>query len=255
MLSPFSGLHPLLTLVPLSALAGTAMLWAFRHSSDQRAIRCARNRMAACIFEMRLYPDEPSVILAAQRGLLAANGRLLLLLLRPIAILALPFAALTILLDPFYGSKPLAVHEPALVVMQVDGDVRRGVGLRVPDGFAVEAGPVRSVADNQVTWRIRPLRHAAGELHIQYEGASILKAVEARPGARYVSSRRTSHWGEWLLSPIESRLNTPGVRWVDVRYESANIALLGWEMHWTLWFLLISMATAFLFKRRMGVAF
>src|ERR1022692_4687199 len=71
------------TLIPIGLLLGVAMLWVFGRWSNQKAIKAAKRRVEACLYEMRLFTDEPSLVWKAQAGLLAANARYIGLMLVP----------------------------------------------------------------------------------------------------------------------------------------------------------------------------
>src|ERR1039458_4644664 len=71
------------TLIPIGLLLGVAMLWVFGRWSNQKAIKAAKRRVEACLYEMRLFTDEPSLVWKAQAGLLAANARYIGLMLLP----------------------------------------------------------------------------------------------------------------------------------------------------------------------------
>src|SRR5262249_3580252 len=158
-----------------------------------------RNRLSAALYELRLFPDEPILILRTQKTLLVENLRLMGLMLRPVLILALPVAALMLLLDAFYGLSPLPVGRPALRTVHVrDGLPAENVPATVhaPGGVAVETPVLRSVADNQLVWRLRPSAAVSGLVKIRVGDAAFEKEIDSRPGPRYVSSRRVADWSE-----------------------------------------------------------
>src|ERR1035438_5532605 len=89
-------------LIALGALCGAVMLWVFRRATDLEALRVAGKRMLAHLTEFRLFFDEPWLIWRAQKALIAANLRLLALVLPPALILALPSVWLFAGLDSIY---------------------------------------------------------------------------------------------------------------------------------------------------------
>ncbi len=66
----------LVTLVPLSALCGIVAAFVFRRFGS-RATRQSINRILAHLMELRLFLDEPRLILRAQGNLLRENVSLL----------------------------------------------------------------------------------------------------------------------------------------------------------------------------------
>ena len=247
----------MLSLALISALAGIGMLWVFRRASDQAAIRAARNRLKAHVYELRLFADEPSVIWRAQKGLLLGNLRLMRLTLRPAVVLAVPFILLVIWLEPYFGKAPLPLDRPAIVTLQLRQSADPAGPpplLHLPPEIAVETAPVRATGDRQISWRIRPTRQVSGTLRLVLPNETLEKRIEAGPGPRFLANRRENSLLARLWHPLEPRLSSSVAEWIEIGYPSRQIRWLGLELHWLVWFVLISMASALLLKRRMGVS-
>ena len=196
-------------------LSGLATLWVFGRWSDQPAIRRAVNQMLAHVMEFQLFLDEPRLILGAQRDLVAANARLLRLLVKPSLILALPFAVLLWGLDGWYGHAALRVGEPVVVTMQTQD---AAVAMSAGPGIRVETEAVRVGRLHEASWRIRPVAAGRGELTVRGGGREWRKAVVAGEGA--------------------AGLRLPGSAPIAIPYPSANV--LGWP--WLVWFVAGSLA-------------
>src|SRR5437764_9906890 len=98
---------PIIGLAVLGVALGVGMLLVFRWTSKPEAIRRAKARMMAHLYEMRLFADEPALIWSAQGGLLKANARYLGLMLLPAVVMSVPRIALFSWLDCYYGYRPL----------------------------------------------------------------------------------------------------------------------------------------------------
>src|SRR5581483_8352135 len=90
----------------------------FRRWSDTRGLREASNRILAHLLEIQLFASEPVLIWKAQRDLIADNVRLLRALSRPVLVLLVPFAALFIGLEAFFGRAPLYPGQSTVVTVQ-----------------------------------------------------------------------------------------------------------------------------------------
>ncbi len=247
----------LLSLTLIGVLAGIAMLWTVRRFSDQAAIRATKRRLRAHLYELWLFADEPALMWRAQRQLLRYNLRYLRLMLRPALVLALPMLFLLIHLDAFYGRAPLPVGEAAVVTVQMKASMNPHApppALEAPAGIAVETPAVRVVRERQLSWRVRPLREVSGSLRIVFPNATFEKQVEAGQGRRYVSTRRASSLAELFTHAWEKRLPAGDLEWIEVRYPSAGVSVWGIEFPWLVWFLLVSVATAWALKGRLSVS-
>jgi uncharacterized membrane protein (DUF106 family) len=257
-LSMFQRHDPMFGLIPISVLLGIGMLWVFGRTSNQEAIRAAKNKLKAYMLEMRLFTDEPSIVWQAQKGLLLANARFLGLTLRPALFLAIPMVLIFVQLESFYGRAPLAIGQSTIVTMQMrtdTGSLTPVPILELPDGVVVEGDPVRVLGERQISWRIRPLRDLSGSLRFLLPGVVVENQIEAGAGPRYVSDRRARTVLDQIWHPGERRLPVDSVDWVEIRYPAARVYWLGMDLSWVVWFLIISMLTALLLKKRMGVAF
>ena len=115
----FGGAPRWVSLCPLAVLAGVATLWVFGLASKPDSIRRARQLVLAYLLEMRLYGDEPALVLRAQGRLLGANARYLGLMLVPVACAAIVLLPLLAQMERFYGRAPLRLGQAALFTVQL----------------------------------------------------------------------------------------------------------------------------------------
>ncbi len=222
-------------LIGAGALSGVISVWAFRRWSDSVELRAAWNRILAHLLEIQLFGSEPTLILKAQRDLMADNVRLLRALSRPMLVLLLPFAALFIALEACFGRAPLRPGQPTVVTVQC----KREAGNSMPElqltgtaDMRVETPAVRVPREGQISWRVRPVRSSEGELSIRCDGRIVTKSISANSGLDWLSERR-SGWAATLLHPFELPLKDPGIDWIEVDYPPAAV----FQMHWLVWFL------------------
>ena len=249
----FAAYDPLVGLSVASVVIGLGMLWVVGRTSDQQAISQAKKHMQARLLEMRLYQDEPVLLLRAQGHLLVENFRYVRHMLRPALFLALPMVVLYGHFDAVYGRRPLRVGETALLAANtaLGGD---DISLSGSEAILVDSDSVRSAAAGQVVWRIRAEAEGPASLALQTPEGEILKTVLTTGELAYVSQTRTASWWQrLLLSPGESGYDLGSVASVEIGYPARKIGVAGWETHWVVWFLLISLVSAFLLKGWFGV--
>ncbi len=254
----FEGVKPMWTLIPISLLAGVGMLWVFARTSNQKAIRAAKRKLQAHLYELRLFTDEPALVWQAQKALLWANLRYIGLMLVPAVILTIPMVILFVYLDAFYGMSPLPVGREAIVTMKLTQPLVASEAppkLEAPAGIIVETPAVRVMGEREVSWRVRPERPVSGYLRFVLSRHEIEKKINAGPGPRYLSDRRVASSKDLLWHPMEKRIHDAGVEWIEIPYPPAKLHWLGLDLHWVVWFLVFSMAAALLLKRRFRVSF
>jgi hypothetical protein len=254
-LSPFGGRNAMLSLVPLSVLLGIAMLWVFRRTSNQAAIRRVKAELQAHLYEMRLFTDEPLLIWKAQWGLLKANVRYLAMMLVPALVLTVPMVLIFAQLECFYGYAPLEPGQEAIVTVQMKSDGGQAPVLRAPDGIAVDSPAIRMDGGQQISWRIRALRPVTGDMQFVFPDVTVEKSVQAGIGPQYVSKRRVSSALDLIWHPAESRLPVGPVDWIELRYSATTVHAFGLDLHWLIWLLILSMASGLVLKRQFRVSF
>ncbi len=228
------GAKALWTLLAASSVATLAALAAFRWLSDAAELRRTANRIAAHLYELGLFLDEPALVFRAQRDLFRENLRLLRIVAWPGAILALPFALLFVELTAFYGHAPLVVGQPAIVTIQLARSARPEIQLIAPAGIEIETPAVHALASNQVSWRIRPTRSLSGDLEFLLNNETLTKTISAGAGVQYLSERRT----------IKLPFRDSAVRWIEIAYPLARI----FGFPWLAWFVMASAATALAYQ-------
>ena len=257
LLGPLDRWNPLAGLWATSVVSGVALLFIFRWTSNPRAIRDARRRAQAELLAVRLYREEPRVVLRAQARFLAAITRYLGQMLVPFAALALPFSLLAAHLDARYGSRALAVGERAVVEVRGTPTLIDGASLESSQGLAVEAGPVRIPARGAASWRIVAKAPGPQSVALVVGERRIDKKVPVSKIARGAApARMCAGLTGFFLAPAETAIGDDcAVRRIEVRYPSLEIDVFGWKVSWIVVFLVVSSAVALALHRRAGVEF
>lgn len=250
----FAALNPLLGLAIASVAIGIGMLWVVGKTSNQPAILRAKKRMQAHLLEMKLYQDEPALLFRAQGNLLLNNLRYLGHMLRPALFLALPMVVLYAHFDSVFGQRALLAGESALLAATTEM-ASTDLSLTAGGAFEVDSVSVATEAAGEVVWRIRAKTAGPGEFDLRTPHGSVSKSAVAGDALGYVSAARTNSWWQRLLvAPGERGYGAVGVSEVRISYPPREIGLAGWETHWVIWFLGISILSAYLLKGAFGVA-
>lgn len=242
----------------VSALTALLMLLAFRFASDQRGIGIAKDRIKAHLLEIRLFRDEPWLVLRAQKHIIGAILRYLRLAMAPIAVLILPVVYLALHLELFFGYQPLHAGESAMVSVTLDDRVawdKLEVDLAVPDGVLVETPPLRIARAREVDWRVRVLREGIHDIVVTVGETAYPKMMTVADGLhRVIPSRERGSRLMALFVPGETPLpsNAP-VTVISVQYAPRSFELFGWQLHWLIPFMAIAFVVGFALQGVFGV--
>jgi len=256
-MSLFQSLSPMLALSFLSLLTALLMLVTFRYTSDQQRIRETKNAIKARLLELWIFRDDVRITLSAQGKLLLLNGRYLKLALKPMMVMIVPLALIVILLEGWFGYRPLRPGEAVIVSMQVSDGVLglENASLYAGNGVKVETPPLRISMAKEVDWRIRADGPGTHKVTLDLSGYHLEKQVVVLEGLVRVSpSRFASTFWQTLLYPGEPPIPKEfGIERIDISYPTRFIKIFRWEIHWLVVFFVLSIVFAFAFKRAFRV--
>lgn len=256
-LGPFSTWPPLAGLTVVSLLVGIGLLVAFKFTSNQRALADTKRQILASLFELRLFQDDPRLMLRAIAGLFRQQGRYLALAFVPLLIAAPPLALLLPHLDAYYGYTSIRPGESTVVIARLKPGILppqqpRDAAMMLleatPPGVRVDTPCVWAESLGECAWRITAETDGDFDLTItvrtQTGNARTTKrfrvtgtdAIVARAPVR----PSASWWDEWRAPeeqplPADSPFNA-----ITTIYPDREIDLLGIAWHWPVVFFTIT---------------
>ncbi len=243
---------PTVFVVLLSFVIGLLMVVVFRYTSDQKAIRVAKDHLKAHLLAVRLFQDQLAVVLSSYGRILLSTVRYLRLAFKPLLFVILPLTFLIVQLDRYLGSTPLIPGRPFLVKVHTDNAVSLDdVSLSLPAEMAITAPAVHVPADNEVLWRTVAEKEGRYSITVAAAGQNFSKEVVVSSGSllRVSPIRLQGRFWERMLTSGEPALpqNSP-IRSVEVNYPSRNIRFVGLDWNWIWLFFVLSLVAGFFFK-------
>jgi hypothetical protein len=242
--------------IGISLIIGLVMVIVFGYTSDQKAIRVAKDRLKAHLLALRLFQDQIQVVLRSYGRIVLATGRYLRLAFKPLLFVIIPMTFLIVQLDRYLGSVPLAIGQAFLVKARIDNpDSLNQASLQLPEGLTVTAPPVHVPARNEVAWRL--VADKAGEYVVKVQVADQLfsKCVIVGSGLERLSPVRLRGklWERIFVSGEPALPQNRVVEAIDVHYPDRHIAFAGLDWNWIWLFFILSLAAGFLFKSILGI--
>lgn len=259
LLGPLMDLPPLVSLLLVSVVTAAAMLVVVARTSNQRAMTETKRGIHAALFEIRLYGDQPGLMLRAVGEVLVRNGRYLLLSLVPLAWMSVPLVLVIAQLQAFYGYGGLPAAAPALITVRLSADAgsqaASALVLEAPAAAGLETGAVRLAGSNEVVWRLRPSTEGAYTLTLRDGEAAVTKSLLVSPAlGRRSPVTVAAGLANQALYPSEAPLPAGSrIESIAVAYPEPGIDVFGWRMHWMIVYGGLSLACAFILARRFGV--
>lgn len=263
LMRPLRGLPPLASLAVISLLTAILVLLVFRATSNQERIAAAKRRMEAGLFEIRLFGDEPRLVLRAVIGLWRANLAYLGQSIVPLLWMIVPLTLAIAQLQSLYGYR--AVRPGDTFIVEATLATTRSAGaraarrpdarLRVPPGLRVETPDVWIPPLSELAWRVRAEQPGRYRIDVEVDGATTSKDVRVDGDLERLSPvRQQAGLVDRILYPVEPPLPAPGpFASVRVGYATRDIDVLAWRLPWIAVFFVLVTACAFLLKGRFRV--
>jgi hypothetical protein len=257
LLAPIGRLPGWLSATAVAAVTGVLLLVLFKYTSNQRAIKRVRDDINANLLALKLFKDSALVAFQAQGRLLVGAGRLFILALVPMAVMAVPVTLLLGQLSLWYQQRPLRVGEEAVVTLKLNGDADApfpAVSLEPADAIELMVGPVRVLSKREVCWNIRARQSGYHHLTFQVGGQAVDKELAIGEGLMRVSAERPGwRWQEVLMHPAEEPFppHSP-VRSIEIDYPRRSSWTSGTDW-WVAYWFAASMGAALCFRRVLNV--
>ena len=253
---PFLFTSPLAIVVVLSIVIGLLMIVLFGYTSDQKAIKVAKDQLKAHLLAVRLFRDQLPVVMGSYGKILRGTGRYLKLAFKPLLYVIIPITLLIMQLDRYLGTTPVPTNAPFLLTAHTASpDALNDVTLELPPEIAMTAPPVHVPAENEIVWRLAGAKDGRYEVKIAAGGQSVTKTVSVGSDLPRISPvRLRGQFWERMFSSAESALpeNSP-VDSISINYPERNIEIAGYGMNWIWMFFILSMIAGFIFKELLGI--
>ena len=252
----FQSWNPMIGLLAVSIVTGGIMLVIFRYTSNQEAIARTKNLIKAYILEVRLFQDDLRLQMAAQRKILVTNFHYMRYALAPMLVMLVPVLIILIQLDVRYARRPFRPGETAVLRVALEEETPlSSLAFEVPDGIAVEAGPLRVEERNELDWRIR--FEKGGPIDAVFTAGSdrTVKRLEVGDRLTKLSESRgkpnlLSVWANPAEAPLPA---SSAFHSIEIDYPDRDLRIWGFGTHWLVVFFGASVIFGFAIKGFVGV--
>jgi hypothetical protein len=247
---------PLFMVLAISIVIGLLMVLVFRYTSDQKAIRRAKDRLKAHLLAVRLFQDQLPVVMRAYGRILRETGSYLRLAFTPFLIVILPITFLIVQLDRYFGWMPLQPAQTFLVEARVeDAAALNDASLQLPPQFSSPAPAVHIPRDKEVVWRVVAERSGQFNIQIAAAGQTVSKQVMVAPGLARVSPLRLrgTFWERVFRSGEPALADNSPVQSIEISYPPRVIGFAWMEWNWIVLFFVVSLIAGFIFKSVLGI--
>ncbi len=254
-----AGLPGWLSITAISAVTGVFLLIVFKHTSNQKAIGCTRDKIKAQLLAMKLFKDFIPVVLKSQVRILVNAFLLLFHSLRPTAVMIIPFSLLLGQLGLWYQARPLKVGEEAVITMQLSGsetDAWPQVILDPSSAIQITTDGVRVFSKREIFWKAEALQAGQHQLTFLVDGQPVEKDLAVGEGFMRVSGKRPGyHIADLFMHPFEKPFDgDSAVQSIQIGYPDRVSKINGTDW-WVFYLFIASMVFALALKPVLKVKF
>ena len=251
-LAPVASVPGWLSITVISAVLGVFLLVIFKYTSNQKAIGYVRDDIKANLLAVKLFKDSFSVTFRSQARVFCASFKLLFYSIVPMLVMIVPVILIMAQMSLWYQARPLLPgDEPVIVRLKLNDnlDTLPQVFLESLPAARTMVGPVRVFTKKEIFWKIKPVEDGNYNLifHIgdrRYEkqlavGEGFMRLSPKRPGADFA---------DILLYPLEKPFTSDSlVHSISINYPERDSRINGTDW-WIVYFFVVSMIFAFMFK-------
>lgn len=255
-MAPFGHERAAFDMLLWPTLMGVLAILVYKLVSNQQALARVKSQITMRLLEIRLFSHDIVQVLKSTGAILGKNVVYLGNHMIPMVVMLGPFVVIVAQLVANYAYDPSPEGSVELLHVRLDpeaGVSARDVSLTLPEGIALDAGPVRT-ADQQVFWRLRAEQPGDHVLTVKVGDDVFPKGWAVGGEARKVPQKRLRSL-EAILYPGEPALPAAGpVLSMELEMHPRSLGPLpAGELGIVLWVLILSLAAGFAVKGLFGV--
>lgn len=245
-------------LIFISVLTGIVMLFLYKFTSNQTALKIIKSRISAYFLEMRLYKDDFSIVSSSLKNIFATNLQYMKLALLPAIIMILPVILIMIQLNLRYAHTGLEQGSSALLRVRFEEGIdilRKNIDLRVGDGLSKDSAAFRIPPLKEVGWRIGVVESGIHMAIVSVDGKEIaIPIVATKKIVPCYTDFERGGIRAAIFNPGAPRVPTGiGVVSIKVEYPKRTFSWGLFRFSWLWSFLIISMASGLIIKSALKI--
>lgn len=257
-LYPFRSLPPIVGLAVLALVTAVFALLVYKTISNQAQIKIRKKRIIGHFFGIYLSRDELGLIVREFIQVLASICRYLAYLLPPLLVVIVPVLLLCAQIQIRYGYDNLHPGDEINITLSLAPEVdilHTEIKLETPAGVALRTPALRIKELKEVNWRVEVRQQGDHTLTFTVGDAVLTKNLRAlkRIDRIYPVTEHPSLLS--ILSAPGEKTIPAGNPVISVRidYPEREISILGIHLHWTIAFLILTLALGLLLKKPLKV--
>ena len=257
-LAPLESFSPVWGISVIGCITGIIILLVFRYASSPAKIAEAKNRLKGDLLEIWLFNHDVRLVLKTQFRLFLSSIRYIGHTIFPLLILSVPVGGITMLMENWYGARPLALGEDIIVTLKFEAGSNTSldsIRMKLPAHIEFAAPPVRIPSLAEISWKLNASGSGNAPLICVIDGEKTEISFEVSGHIRpvYASMRHASlthallSFGSFIL-PAQSKIES-----IRLAYPAREIRIFGRNVHWLLLHLIATILFVLLLMKKFRV--
>ncbi len=253
---PFKNINPIWGILSISIFVGIFSALLYRFTANQKAIKKVNNKIKAHMLELIIFDYSPVLILTAMFNIFKNLFIYLRYSLKPIILIIIPVIIVLIQLHFIYDYSPLKPGDRAVVTLELqDNILDKDIKLHTSDNIKIASSPVHIIEKNEISWKILIKEYGIGTLNFNVDSKIYEKDIIASNKKIKVTPFSISGGFFMQLKNIGSTfLPDDGViKSISVVYPKSSLNISGWNIHWLVIFLILSLFSGTVIMKIFGI--
>ena len=190
-------------------------------------------------------------MLQTQRKILKCNIKYISYSFKPMLIMILPLVLILIHLHGWFGYESFKPGQNMLLKIKIADNanlIDADLDVETSSGLKIETPPLRIEEEREVDWRIAVYEPGMQSLTLSWNNQKVSKRinVSGKPLKRLAPLRTTQGFLGELFNPGEPPIgkNMP-LKSIEVNYPVKRLDFFGWNLHWIIVYILLSIIFGF----------
>jgi hypothetical protein len=240
-------------IIAFSILVAILAMVTYKYTSNQVALRDARNRLLARVLEIRLYQDDILGIFGIILRILASSFFYIKESLRPLLVMIVPVSLILIQMAAWFEYRPLEPGNSAILSVKCDEAIdvlSVDMSATAGDGLVLETDALRAPKESVVSWRIGAKTLGDSWVDVSLGDVVLRKQIRVANGLQKVSPKRVrAQLWDSLLYPVEPFIGeTSPMQSISLSYPKRQLYAGHLRVDWVVAFFVLTLAFGLLLK-------
>jgi len=269
-LYPFSFINAFWDILFLSFISSIVILVIYSKVSKPKKIKDARDKIKGCIFAIRIYKDQWTVLISSFFKSLFYTLKYFSLNFVPILFILPILFFLFVQMDIRYGHRPFKPGEQTIMKLKLSDnskmdeittkiEPRNPLKPIMPPVYVKRMG--NGKRDFQIDYKLKISSENTEDLLIKINDKFYKKRINVNKKGRNISEALGIR--KYFFSSVDSfiypseyeKLDNSIIKYISIKYPSFKINFLGTSIHWLIHYLLWTLIIVLALRKKFGVEF